>query len=103
MVQFLLLVGSLAGTLSQFGWCREEPVSLALAGDSWWLCQQTSPQHPGEGSAFHLHETRSLSDQQGAEVGPSIEAFGVMRDLRPLTGIDISVSSRVIHQQSPQC
>lgn len=54
-VQFLLLAGPMAGTLSQWGWYREEPVSLASARDSWWLCQQTSPQHPGEDSAFHLH------------------------------------------------
>lgn len=55
MVRLLLLAGSVAGMLSQCGWCREEPVSLAPARDSWWLCQQAPLQHPGDGRAFHLH------------------------------------------------
>lgn len=55
MVKVLLLAGSVAGTFSHCGWCREEPVSLAPTGDSWWLCQQAPPQHPGDGRAFHLY------------------------------------------------
>lgn len=54
MVQLLLLPGSVARMLSQCEWCREEPVSLAPARDSWRLCQQASLQHPGDGRAFHL-------------------------------------------------
>lgn len=83
MVIVLLLAGSVAGTFSHCGWCREEPISLALAGDSWWLCQQAPPQHPGEAEPFISIQTRSLSDQQGAEVGPRMGAPGAMRDIRP--------------------
>lgn len=43
----------LVGTLSQCGWWfREESDSLAPTGDSWWLCQQTSPAPRRPAEAF---------------------------------------------------
>lgn len=55
------------GTLSQCGWWfREESVSLAPTGDSWWLCQQTSfPSTQETCRAFCLPLDLSLSGQQG--------------------------------------
>lgn len=49
MVQFLSLAESLAGTLSQFGWYREEPVSLAVGwGQLVALSADLSPAPRGE-------------------------------------------------------
>lgn len=67
MLQVLSLAVSVAGMLLYCEWCREGP---PLAGDSWWLCQQASPSTQGTAEPFSSIQTRSLSDQQGAEAGP---------------------------------
>lgn len=99
MVQFLLLVGPMAGMLSQCGWYREEPVSLASARDSWWLCQQTSPQHPGEDSAFHHQVTFRSAGGRGRAQKQS--PWGDERF--KATGLLSQVSSCVTPQQGPLC
>lgn len=54
MVQVLLLAGSVAGTLSQCGWCREEP----SPGSDWGqlvalsTCLSLAPR---DGRTFHFH------------------------------------------------
>lgn len=83
MVQFLLLAGPMAGMLSQCGWYREAPspwLQLGTAGD---FVNRPLPSAQGRTLPFISIRTRSLSDQQGAEVGPRSRALGVMRDLRP--------------------
>jgi hypothetical protein len=54
MVKVVLLAGLVAEVLSQCGWCREEPGSLAPTGDSWWLCQQAPRGPQNFSSPFRL-------------------------------------------------
>lgn len=102
MVQLWLLAGSVAGMLSQCGGCREELVSLASARDSWWLCQQASPQHPGDGRAFHLHSDQVTFRSAGGR-GRAKKWSPWGDEGHKAKGFISQVSSSMNHQQGPYC